>query len=239
MKEQSSGTHKNTIKKFETERELVDSFVHFSEKTRPHNWQCIQEFEVGLGIADIVFAKQVRNASKSIALLQAVSPRLGIFFSESYTKQPLRQEDFEVLLGTNTKQTKRIINQIRSLPQVKARKDQSIEISFSGKPPFAPIISIEAKLSDWRRALLQAFRYTQYSHESWVLLDTANTPAAIKELRQFKRTGIGLASFSTDGQLFIHQHAKLRKPSSEEKFWRAQALISRTNTIKSTNQSRP
>lgn len=239
MKEQSSGTPKNTIKRFETERELVDRFVHFSNKTRPHSWQCIQEFEVGLGIADIVFAQQVRNTSKSITLLQTVSPRLGVFFSERYTKRPLRLKEFEALLGTSTKQTNRIINQIRSIPNVKVRKDQSTKISFSGKPPFTPIISIEAKLSDWRRALLQAFRYTQYSHESWVLLDTANTSSAIKEISQFERTGIGLASFSTNGQLFIHQHARFREPSSEEKFWRAQVLISKANRIKSTNQSKP
>ena len=218
---------------------MVDRFVRFSKKTRPHDWRCIQEFEVGLGIADIVFTKQVRNSSRSITLLRTVSPRLGVFFSERYTKRLLRQEELKALLGTNTKQTNRVINQIRSIPSVEVRKDKSIKISFSGKPPFTPIISIEAKLSDWRRALLQACRYTQYSHESWVLLDTANTSPAIKEISQFSRTGIGLASFSTDGQLFIHQQAKFREPSSEEKFWRAQSLISKANQIKSTSQSRP
>jgi hypothetical protein len=232
MTEQSSSTTQPINARFETEDDLVRSFVQFSVKTIPAAWRWIQEFDGGLGIADIVFAKQAGNSIRNREYLSRIPPRLAIFCSPCFSKRALNIEEFQLLLGSNHAQTIRTINQLKALQTIQQHKDKTLTIKSNKKPPYTEIISIEAKLSDWRRAHLQACRYTQYSHESWVLLDAARSRAAIANLDLFRRTGIGLATFSTAGQLYIHYKAEHREPTSEEKFWRAQALLARSTEIR-------
>jgi hypothetical protein len=60
------------------------------------------------------------------------------------------------------------------------------------------VIAIEAKLKDWRRALLQARCYRKYANLSFVLLDEVYANPAIKALDMFRHAQVGLITMSSD-----------------------------------------
>ncbi|GAB4036697.1 hypothetical protein [Spirosoma jeollabukense] len=66
------------------------------------------------------------------------------------------------------------------------------------------IISVELKLKNWRRALIQAFRYLNFSNKSFVILDEKYVNPAINNLAVFKQYNIGLGSFNVDQELKIY-----------------------------------
>lgn len=57
------------------------------------------------------------------------------------------------------------------------------------------LIAFEAKLTDWRRAFLQAYRNTAYANRAYVLLPQAIAHRALKAREEFEFRGIGLCSF--------------------------------------------
>jgi hypothetical protein len=65
------------------------------------------------------------------------------------------------------------------------------------------VIIYELKLNNWRRALIQAYRYKSFCHKSFVVMDEAFICRAIKHIEKFKLSGIGLASINTQGEFKI------------------------------------
>jgi hypothetical protein len=57
------------------------------------------------------------------------------------------------------------------------------------------LIAFEAKLTDWRRAFLQAYRNTAYANKVYVLLPDSIVHRAIKSREEFEDRGIGLCTF--------------------------------------------
>lgn len=65
------------------------------------------------------------------------------------------------------------------------------------------VVSFEFKLKDWRRALVQAFRYRNFGNESYVVLDGASVAAALKNLEHFRLANVGLASIAVGGAIQV------------------------------------
>lgn len=61
------------------------------------------------------------------------------------------------------------------------------------------IVAIEFKLKNWKKALQQAFRYRNFSCESYVFLDSAFISSAVKNIEEFERFNIGLCGVTEDG----------------------------------------
>lgn len=59
-------------------------------------------------------------------------------------------------------------------------------------------VAIELKLSDWRRALEQAYRYKAFADLSLVIIDAAKIKPALCQLGYFKKSRIGLVSYSVE-----------------------------------------
>lgn len=57
------------------------------------------------------------------------------------------------------------------------------------------LIAFEAKLTDWRRAFLQAYRNTAYANRVFVLLPEKTVHRALREREEFEFRGVGLCSF--------------------------------------------
>ena len=66
------------------------------------------------------------------------------------------------------------------------------------------LIAIEAKLSDWRRALHQAYRNTCFAHRSFVLLPQRTAFKALTFLAEFERRGVGLCYLGDTGLTILH-----------------------------------
>lgn len=76
------------------------------------------------------------------------------------------------------------------------------------------LIAFEAKLRDWRRALLQAYRNTAYADRAYILLPPRAAERAFLHRDEFERRGIGLCSLDGEKiQVLIesHQHDALLK----------------------------
>jgi hypothetical protein len=57
------------------------------------------------------------------------------------------------------------------------------------------LVAFEAKLTDWRRAFLQAYRSTAYANLTYVLLPAAVAHRAFAHKDEFEFRGIGLCAF--------------------------------------------
>lgn len=77
--------------------------------------------------------------------------------------------------------------------------------------------AIEAKLSNWRRALNQAHRYKWFSNESYVFMPIENVWPALKNIELFKELGVGLASVSSDCKIKVEYKPRKVKPICEKR----------------------
>jgi len=78
------------------------------------------------------------------------------------------------------------------------------------------IIAFELKLSNWKRALAQAFKYRMFADASYVLLDHSNLKSALGNRILFTRSGIGLLSIDTLGRVYRHITANDGPPFSPD-----------------------
>jgi hypothetical protein len=62
------------------------------------------------------------------------------------------------------------------------------------------LLAFEVKLSNWRKALMQAHRYRFFAHVAIVLLPKSSERAALKHLETFRLLRVGLWSFDTKKQ---------------------------------------
>lgn len=76
------------------------------------------------------------------------------------------------------------------------------------------VIAIEYKLSNWKRALIQAFKYKNFAHASYVLLDKDFIHRATRNIDMFKRSKIGLGCVDELGDIIIEYDPGLSKPFS-------------------------
>jgi len=75
--------------------------------------------------------------------------------------------------------------------------------------------SFEMKKSNWKRALVQAYRYASFSEYSFVVLDHYYIHRALAYRNEFKNANIGLISIRVDGKVFWHIRPRYRKPYSK------------------------
>jgi hypothetical protein len=84
------------------------------------------------------------------------------------------------------------------------------------------LIAIEAKLTDWKCALQQAYRNTCFAHQSFVLLPKPIALIALSFLAEFERRGVGLCYI--DGSDFVVLQDSPHTPPLEP--WLASAAMS-------------
>ena len=75
-------------------------------------------------------------------------------------------------------------------------------------------IAFEMKLSNWKRALIQAYKYRAFSEYSYVILDNAHINPAIKNIEMFQTSNIGLLSININGDIEKHYKPRKEKPYS-------------------------
>ncbi len=69
------------------------------------------------------------------------------------------------------------------------------------RSPAQTLVTVEAKLSDWRRGLGQAVRHAAGADAAWLVLDAARTRPAVSRAEWFRAAGVGLAGLDRDGTL--------------------------------------
>ena len=82
------------------------------------------------------------------------------------------------------------------------------------------IISIEAKLKNWKRALIQAYRYRSFSKKAYVFMDNDYIDAPLENIEEFKKFNIGLAGVSNE-KIEIYYEPEEKEPFSKELYIKA------------------
>ncbi len=226
---------------FRYEIDLVTSALQFLHSTNDGEYLIYNEFEAGFGRPDIVLCSNpTRDALEGIKALEKINPRLAPLLTTKVARSISSYKELARACGISEKNAKRIATELASndLLEFKSGLKNSLRIQPIKTPPFRYVVSIEAKLRDWKRALTQAYRYKTFSNQSWVLLDEAHILPALKSTNSFKNFGVGLASFSSQGELRIYVQARTAaKASSTTLSWRTQALLSKmTGSIRTDLQ---
>lgn len=73
--------------------------------------------------------------------------------------------------------------------------------TYRYRSPARTLVTVEAKLSDWRRGLGQAARHAAGADAAWLVLDGARTQPAVSRAEWFRAAGVGLAGLDPDGTL--------------------------------------
>lgn len=87
------------------------------------------------------------------------------------------------------------------------------------------IVAIEFKLTKWKRALEQAYRYRSFSSESYVFLDNDFIDSAVKNIEKFQRYNIGLCGVSRE-RIVLYHAPIYKEPYSENLYCKANEIIS-------------
>ena len=88
-------------------------------------------------------------------------------------------------------------------------------VVYSREKGETAVISFELKLSDWKRAAKQAFRYRSFSNMSYVVMPARKSAVAVNNIDLFKKYNIGLASFNEKSVFEILHKPEISQPYSE------------------------
>lgn len=73
-------------------------------------------------------------------------------------------------------------------------------------------IAVEAKLTAWRDAIVQAYRYKAFAHFAYVALDSSCVRSACENISRFQQANVGLVSASPDGAFALHFRPRFERP---------------------------
>lgn len=74
--------------------------------------------------------------------------------------------------------------------------------------------AFEMKLSNWKRALIQAYRYLAFANYSFVVIDQSSQKSAVDHINEFSLSNIGLMSVDKSGFFSLHFFPKFNQPYS-------------------------
>ena len=206
---------------FETESKLVDSFlenIKLKEK--------LLEFETTNGIADLIIYF-LRKDWESHAGIEKVEPRWAYALSCLPYRQIFSVFEFTRLSGAGLRRSINALKQYQKAGFCERLDGEKWVKKYQPRPVVKKICAVEAKISDWRRALFQAFRYYDFANESWVLMDSARVNRAIQNIGQFRRLNVGLLSITSEGKLTTHCSPIYMSHRSDLSFWYANAKIAK------------
>jgi hypothetical protein len=211
--------------RFDTEAQLVERLLLHLHNSANRAYRAEVELDAGVGLADIVVYTRRARTTHEMRLLAAVPPRLAPLLDPQTANGIQTSAHLATVLGLSKPAAQRVMAQLQRLDLFEKRPLGSLK---SVKAlPFERIIAVEAKLSDWSRALVQAYRNRQFADESWVVLDHRCYKAAFAQLERFNTSGVGLASVDVLGNLYIHHLAPSAPAMSATKRWHAQAALAR------------
>jgi len=95
----------------------------------------------------------------------------------------------------------------------------------SGQATIIRSFAFEMKLSNWKRAITQAYRYRAFANLSFVVIDRYFLKPALENIGDFVKSNIGLISIDRSGFLNLHYTPKFEEPYSYELEVKFQRMI--------------
>ncbi|GEM_PF-1112347 len=236
LKELPQNSLKNFIKaKHQPEKQFVDAFIQILGNKK---YVCLQmgnshfvikEFSLfGYGIADLIINKDILRPPKSLDInfldLLARSPSFARLI---LTLLSSPYQDFNSIcehIGISPKLTNHYIKFLDYYGLLCNPKKR--QIILKKLVPDVKFCAFEAKISDWKSGLKQAYRYRNFAHLSIVLMPTNSIKKITTEKIYFEQMKIGLWTFNEDrGTLEEIFTPSKHPPRNSEAYLRAKALF--------------
>lgn len=215
---------------FGSEEQLVQALTTCIRRARNRQYKIEFELDAGVGIADIVLTKRTPKSSRALKALASIPQRVAVLLNGSVGRSVNSVDSLAACVGLSQSGARRLLGHLLTVGLARPTTSGFAIVTINDLP-YERIIAVEAKLSSWQRALVQAYRNLQFADESWVVLDHKFVPAAIAQIERFQASGVGLASVNKVSGLLIHCAASSSGPVSVGKRWQAQAVLaSRTQS---------
>jgi hypothetical protein len=185
----------------------------------------IAEFDVSAGRADLVFFQLKKDWRRRARYAQLPSRWIYALKVLPYRKK-FAPEEFCSLCGVSKSTAILVLRRYEGLGYCRRTTDGKAWLKVRQPAPVVSrIIAIEAKLTDWKRALSQAYSYQRYANQSWVTLDASRAAKAILGQNEFRRLNVGLKVVDTRGHTKTYFTPRFHSPRSPLHFWEANGLI--------------
>lgn len=194
---------------FKLEKDMIPVLERqLSEKYQTEFY--INEFDSGNGIADLVFAKGIsvdfdKNTFMDYELIYVIINYLN------RKNEVVEIEKFYKNIFLSKKQVLKLIDLLVEMDILEKINDNIFIVRSKYSPPVKEIISIEAKLCDWKNGFYQALRYKAYSHKSYLAI--SNEFVHKVDINLLKKHNIGLIAVDRKEVRFIFE-AKNEIPNS-------------------------
>jgi len=196
-----------SVGKLPQEKELIPVITHARRHICPEMKHSTTEVDSGFGIADVVFYNFDKNTAKrrklfgiprikSYEILETLSV-LNEFKSEKinitqlYNKLPYSPSIFrnKILYFLSNNNIAEIID------------NQYLNLKYKYQISLQETTAIEAKISNWKRGLYQAYRYKQYSDYSYLALLKEHINIPKNNIDLFVELNVGLISVDINNNL--------------------------------------
>jgi hypothetical protein len=211
---------------FKSEKELVDLFRSKQVSHRSlRNYSAITEFECTHGIADVVLYKLKKNWSNHSAIGE-INPRWVYSLRAMPYRKEFTLDFFSSITGLSAGLAVKALKEFELAGFCEKKASNNAWIKTKQPQVITRnISSFEAKLKNWRKALEQAYRYKEFSDQSWVIMDECHISPALERIQEFSQRNIGLASINTNGTFKVHSKATRERPRSLHNIWTANAKL--------------
>lgn len=210
---------------FSAEKDLVQAFkdvatdfLKSSLGKSPSPFFLVEEFNSHCGIADLVVGTGLpldpQELSRKTISWNWVRPVFDLT-----EDQEIEMDGFMQTYGISETTARARLKEYSEAGFLKKISRGQYRVVREYKLVTETIISIEAKLKNWQRALHQAIRYKRFSNKSYVLLDKKYIRPALKNIHTFQERNIGLMSMDNDGYT-IHHSPKAKDAPQTHSFFR-------------------
>jgi hypothetical protein len=127
-------------------------------------------------------------------------------------QRAIEQLPFGTLLSTNNGERVFMATEVRGLFGIPDLVAASVCDSGTCAPKR---VAFEMKLSDWRGALVQAYRYKAFVSSVYVVIDDSRSGAALRHRDDFTRANVGLISISRN-TFAVHIHPTDEAPFCDQ-----------------------
>lgn len=162
----------------------------------PEQVRIVHELPIGHSIADVVILRSRDDLVRPVAPLTV---------AESVVLAALRQlrSARPETIGRHTfMSAEEVLGVLRgrlSRWRLFKSRDRGVVEARASWVETAEIIAVEAKLTRWREALVQAASYRKYANRSFVMLPEKHAEVATQHAGLFRAAGVGLLSYSSRG----------------------------------------
>ncbi len=197
---------------YNSEQDLVDSFrkkskrflSDLTQKRSISKYFMLEEFNSNFGVADIVLGTYRPYFSKRINR-KTVDENWVSALARFNIDEIIDVESFMASCFISKNTARKKLKEYSEAEFLKPIKPNKYKIIKEYETITDTVVSIEAKLKNWQRALNQANRYKKFSHYSFVMMDEKYSSPAILNLNTFKKLEIGLITMNNDNQQYkIH-----------------------------------